>query len=84
MIDALYVGILGMLLLLASFVMEALRLLRREHLAYLLLNFVGSTAMIYYASTINSWPFILLNSVWSLFSLYELILLLFSKKPRKV
>lgn len=80
MIDTLYIGIIGMLLLLISFVTEVLRLLHRAHVIYLLLNFLGSAAMTYYAFVINSWPFLVLNGVWALFSLYGLIRLYFPKR----
>jgi hypothetical protein len=83
MINALYFGITGMLLLLISFVTEVLRLLHRAHFVYLLLNFLGSAAMTYYAFVINSWPFLILNGVWALFSLYGLIRLYFPKKEDK-
>jgi hypothetical protein len=80
MINALYFGILGMLLLLISFITEVLRLLHREHGIYLFLNLAGSVAMAYYASVINSWPFLILNGVWALFSMYGLIKLFINKK----
>ncbi len=80
MIDALYFGIFGMLLLLISFITEVLQLLHKEHRIYLLLNFFGSTTMAYYASVINSWPFLILNVAWALFSMYGLIKLYFNKK----
>lgn len=73
MIDALYLGIIGMLLLLVSFFIEVFKLLHREHAVYLVLNLFGASIMTYYAYLINSWPFLLLNAAWALISLYGVI-----------
>lgn len=58
-------GITGMLCILIAFVLdEFFNKWSRDTLKYNIVNIIGSALLIYYAFTLGSWPFIILNSVW--------------------
>ena len=65
-----YIGLIGMVLILAGFTLELLKKLSKDHIIYCLLNAFGSLAMSYYAYILNSIPFLILNVVWVLVSIY--------------
>ncbi|MEW5923312.1 MAG: hypothetical protein AB1746_04925 [Candidatus Zixiibacteriota bacterium] len=72
----LYIGIAGMLLLLLAFALNLARILTQEAFAYIALNIVGAGLSVYYAVTLSAVPFIILESVWGLFALYKLIIVM--------
>ncbi|MEW5897402.1 MAG: hypothetical protein AB1668_06930, partial [Nanoarchaeota archaeon] len=66
-------GIAGMLCILTAFVLdEFFNKWSRDTVKYNLMNIVGSGLLIYYAYTLASWPFIILNSVWMLVAAIKL------------
>lgn len=75
MIDPLIIGILGAAGILTAFVLNILRVLELDNVLYILLNLIGSGLMVVYAYLTNTIPFLILNSVWTAFSAYGLLLL---------
>ena len=74
---SLIVGIIGMILILVAFVLdEFFKTWRQNTLRYNLLNLIGSALLWYYAYTILSWPFLILNGVWFSAAGYKLIVLM--------
>lgn len=68
-------GIVGMSLILIAFVLdEFLKKWGINTVKYNLVNMFGSGLLGYYAYTLNSWPFMILNGVWFLVAGYKLIL----------
>lgn len=67
---SLLIGSIGLFFLLIAFIMNAVK--KKETKQYFLLNFIGASLLIYYAFTLNSYPFIILETVWAVFSLYNL------------
>ena len=67
-------GIAGMSIILALFILNETKKLSPETTLYDAANAVGACLLVYYAFTLKSWPFLILNSVWGLFSLYEVIM----------
>lgn len=62
---SLLVGIIGVIFILAAFILdEFYKRLNSETVPYNLLNIVGSGLLMYYAYTLQSWPFLFLNVVW--------------------
>jgi len=69
----LMVGIGGMVLILAAFVLEEFDgKFNQETIVYNLFNVVGSAMLIYYGLVIRGWPFVFLNGVWCLTALVKL------------
>lgn len=70
------IGIIGMILILVAFIAdEFLKNFNQDTVRYNLTNIFGSALLIWYAFTLNSWPFIILNVVWFLsasIKLYEI------------
>ena len=78
-----FLGILGMIFILAGFMLNG----RNRHFGsdsekYNLMNLAGSSLLVYYSYSISSWPFLALNSVWALTALWR-INMLFLKKGKK-
>lgn len=72
----LYMGIAGMFFLLLAFALNLAKRLTQDAVAYIALNILGAGLSVYYAVTLDAVPFIILESVWGLFALYKLIVVL--------
>ena len=61
----LLIGITGMILILAAFILdEFYKKWNQNTIRYNLVNLLGSGLLLYYAVALQSWPFIILNGVW--------------------
>ncbi|HDL03698.1 MAG: hypothetical protein DRP46_12225 [Candidatus Zixiibacteriota bacterium] len=69
-----------MFLLLLAFSLNLAKRLTQDAVAYIVLNILGAGLSVYYAIALDAVPFIILESVWGLFALYKLMLVL--KKRR--
>ncbi|MBT4805752.1 hypothetical protein HON71_06275 [Candidatus Woesearchaeota archaeon] len=64
MID-LIIGIVGMTFILVAFILdEFIQKFNQNTIQYNLLNIIGAGLLTYYAFSLNSWPFMVLNIVW--------------------
>ena len=63
-----------MSIILILFILSEVKKLSPETTLYDAANAAGAFLLVYYAFTLKSWPFLILNSVWGLFSLYEVIM----------
>lgn len=68
----LIIGIAGMIMLLAAFAMNLMKLLTERSVQYILLNIFGAGLSTYYAYTLDAIPFIILEAVWASFAIYKL------------
>lgn len=75
----LLIGITGLSLILAAFFLNLINRLNASSVSYLALNIIGSSFLAYYAIAIRNIPFLILQSIWFLLSLYKLIAILFKK-----
>ncbi|MEK6863607.1 MAG: hypothetical protein AABW53_02825 [Nanoarchaeota archaeon] len=58
-------GIAGVIFILAAFVLdEFYKRFNSETVLYNLLNIAGSGLLMYYAYSLQSWPFLFLNAIW--------------------
>ncbi|MBS3169795.1 hypothetical protein J4210_04885 [Candidatus Woesearchaeota archaeon] len=74
---SLYFGIIGMLFILVAFILdEFFKAWQQNSMKYNLLNIIGSGLLAYYAFTISSWPFIILNVAWFSAAGYKLVVLM--------
>ena len=70
---AILIGTIGMLLILVAFVGDLFKKITEDNISYNILNIVGGLFLAYYAYTLDSLPFLILQIVWVLFALYKLI-----------
>lgn len=70
----LFVGIAGAALVLIAFVLNELHVWNEDDLVYDLTNLIGGALLVWYSWLINSWPFAILNGVWTLVALRDVIL----------
>jgi len=67
------IGIVGATLILVAFILEQTKIWNNEMLKYDLVNFVGSAMLVYYGMVLKGYPFVVLNSVWALVSLHDVL-----------
>ena len=79
----LIIGFGGMTLILIAFICNQIHKWKDDDLIYDLFNAVGSLGMVYYAYSLKSWPFLILNGIWALVSIKDVFLDLKNKKRKK-
>jgi len=62
-----------MTLILFGFFMTQSHHWSQDDLAYDLTNFIGSSLLIWYGFTGKAWPFVILNTIWAIYSLKDVI-----------
>lgn len=76
------VSLIGSVAVLAAYVATQFKWLEASHIAYAVLNFVGSGILAVIALVERQWGFLLLEGVWSLISLWSTIKILASRRPK--
>ncbi len=66
-------GTTGACLILLAFILEQTHHLKDTDIKYDILNLVGSVLLVIYAYLLRSFPFLILNSVWALVSLRDVV-----------
>lgn len=66
-------GIAGMILILIGFFMVQSHRWSQDSIKYDIVNFIGSTLLVLYGISGNAWPFVILNSVWAIYSLKDVL-----------
>ncbi|MBT3407901.1 hypothetical protein HOK68_00695 [Candidatus Woesearchaeota archaeon] len=66
-------GYIGLSLILLAYILNSIELLDNHSIYFFIINIFGSVLLTYYAFLLNSLPFLILNVVWVLFSIVELI-----------
>jgi len=72
-IESFYIGLIGMFLLLISFILNLFKNFSPNSKIYLLLNVLGAGFLTYYSYINNTLIFLILNVLWTLISFYRLI-----------
>jgi hypothetical protein len=67
------IGVVGAGVILIFFLLNQTKVLDIDNLWYDLGNTIGSGLLVYYAVLLGSIPFIILNTVWMLFSLKDVV-----------
>ncbi len=67
------IGIAGMVVILVAYLLELFEKVSPKNKGYIIANIIGSALLIIYAWFLNSIPFIILNAVWALGSIADLI-----------
>lgn len=66
-------GITGMLLILVAFFMVQGHRWSQDGLRYDVMNLLGSVLLVAYGVAGRAWPFVILNGIWALYSLKDVI-----------
>ena len=66
-------GIIGVICILVAFLLDEFSKVNTKTVPYNLLNILGSGLLMYYAYTLQSWPFVALNGVWLIAAAIKLI-----------
>jgi hypothetical protein len=67
------ISTIGVVLILAGFFALIMKWLEADHSLYLWLNAIGAGLACYGSFLIPSWPFVILEGVWSLVAFFGLI-----------
>lgn len=67
------IGVLGAAMLLLAFILNQLHIWKDEYFIYDLCNMIGGGLLVWYALLLSSYPFAVLNGVWGLVSLKDVI-----------
>ena len=76
------IGIIGAGIVLIFFVLEQVNEVNNKNLWYGFGNFFGSVLLIIYAILLSSIPFIVLNTVWAIFSFRDIVVDLKAKSKK--
>ncbi len=69
----LLIGIVGMAFILLSFMMVQTHRWTQDDFVYDFLNFLGSAFLVISAVASHAWPFVILNTIWGLYSLRDVL-----------
>ncbi len=70
----LIIGISGVIFILTAFILdEFYKRFNSETVLYNLLNIAGSGLLMYYAYSLQSWPFVFLNAVWMAVAMIKIV-----------
>lgn len=70
----LIIGVIGMCMILYTFLMNQAGKLKNDDLAYDFWNAIGSFLLLAYSLAGHAWPFVVLNAVWLSYSLRDVII----------
>jgi len=73
------IGTIGAVIILYTFVMNQFGKLSADGFWYDFLNLLGSGALLYYAATLGALPFIIINGIWAILSLKDVLAHIFKK-----
>lgn len=73
MIEPLFFGAIGGAIILIAYLLELFKHIDPYNKYFLAANIIGSALLTYYAYLLSSIPFIILNAVWVIGSVYELV-----------
>lgn len=67
-----WIGFIGVFQILLAYILNVMGKLKKENLAFILLNLVGASMACLASVLMNYLPFIILEGVWALVSLFSL------------
>lgn len=68
-----WIGFLGVFQILLAYCLNVIGKITNKHIAFISLNLVGASMACLASILLNYWPFIILEAVWALVSLYSLL-----------
>lgn len=67
------IGSIGAALILIGFTLNQLNKWKKTDLRYDVVNLIGGALLVVFSWMISAWPFLVLNAVWTLVSLRDVI-----------
>lgn len=67
------IGTIGSILILIAFILNQVHKWKDTYKVYDFFNFLGSIFLLIYAISLESYPFIVINTLWAIVSLRDLI-----------
>jgi hypothetical protein len=68
-----WIGFLGVFQILLAYTLNVIGRISNKSLGFVLLNLIGATMACVASILLDYWPFIILEGVWALVSLYTLL-----------
>ena len=68
-----WIGSLGVFLILLAYFLNIVGIVSSKHVWFIFLNLIGAILACLASILLNYWPFIILEGVWALVSLYALL-----------
>ena len=68
-----WIGTLGVFQILLAYFLNVTGKISNNDLSFILLNLIGATMACLASILLNYWPFIILETIWALVSIYSLI-----------
>ncbi|HNU95860.1 MAG TPA: hypothetical protein PKH95_00435 [Candidatus Magasanikbacteria bacterium] len=69
-----FIGIIGAGLVLLAFIMNQTKKWKNTDLIYDFVNFLGALLLVIYGLLLKGYPFVVLNTVWALVSLRDVLI----------
>jgi hypothetical protein len=67
-----WIGFIGVFQILLAYVLNVTENVSHKSLTFIILNFTGATMACLASVLLNYWPFIILEAVWAIVSLYSI------------
>ena len=68
-----WIGFIGVFQILIAYFLNVIGKISNNNITFILLNLIGATMACLASILLNYWPFIILEAVWALVSMYSLI-----------
>jgi hypothetical protein len=68
-----WIGSIGVFQILLAYFLNVIGKISTKELSFILLNFIGATMACLASVLLNYWPFIVLEGLWALVSLFSLL-----------
>ncbi|RIA09623.1 hypothetical protein OE09_1464 [Flavobacteriaceae bacterium MAR_2010_72] len=68
-----WIGFLGVFQILLAYVLNVIGSIPNKSIVFILLNLIGATMACIASILLDYWPFIILEGIWALVSLYALL-----------
>lgn len=71
--EGVYFGYVGLICILTGFILNISKKMKTDSKSYNVINLIGGSSLTYYSATLKSVPFVILQSIWAIFALYNLV-----------
>lgn len=68
-----WIGFIGVFQILLAYFLNSIGKISNKHLMFILLNLIGAIMACLASVLLNYWPFIILEGIWAMVSLYALL-----------
>lgn len=68
-----WIGFIGVFQILLAYCLNVIGKISNKHLVFILLNFIGASIACFASILLNYWPFIILEGIWAIVSLFSFL-----------